>query len=183
MTLLSDPVILGSLGYGLIVVGGAGLFALAISEIDGRISKAALGTVLAVLVIGGGGLIWRSETLRHADRDMTHTQQANLSRAIAEFPTIKFEVYALRTDREAASLALTISDAVKAAKGAPPVEGAVPSGPNGVLLVMRSNETGLARAVTTKIGRALMAARIAAVTVSSPELDDETVRIVVGVRP
>lgn len=89
----------------------------------------------------------------------------------------------MRTDKEADSLALKITDAAKAAKGAPPAENAIPSETKGVLLVMRSDETDLARTITNNIGRALMAARITAITVPSPELDNDIVRIVVGVKP
>lgn len=179
----SDPDILDGLGYAIVAVGLAGLIALTISDADRRLPKPLLGVVLATMTVSGVGLIWKAETVRHADRDLSPARQADLSRAIAQFPTITFEVYALRTDKEAYSLAVKIADAVEAAKGTPPAEGAAPSAPIGVVLLMRNPETDLARAITRNVGRAFLAARIAVERGSMPELDDDTVRIVVGPKP
>lgn len=69
--LLANPAILDGLGYGLVAVGSTGLIALIISDVDRQIPKSGLCAALTVIVIAGGGLIWRAETLRHADRDLS----------------------------------------------------------------------------------------------------------------
>ena len=183
MRLFSDPAILDGLGYGLLTVGLVGLIALIISDADRRLSKRVLGVVLAVIAIGGGSLVWRAESIRQLDRSLSPEQQANLSRAIGQFPTVRFEVYAVRADKEVNTLALKVADAVKAAQGTPPVEGTVPSAPKGVVLVMRNDETDLARTIRSTVGRVLMAARIAAMSSHAPELDDNVVLIVIGPKP
>lgn len=183
MMLFTDPAILDGLGYGLVSVGLVGLIALTISHVDRRLSKRGLGMVLTVIAIGGGCLIWRAENIRQADRDLSPKQQADLSQAIGQFPTIRFEVYAVRADKEVHSLALKVADAMKASMATSPVEGTLPSASKGVVLVMRNDETDLARTIRSSVGRVFMAARIAVVSGRAPELDDNTVLVVIGPKP
>lgn len=121
--------------------------------------------------------------MRQADRNLSPDRQADLSRTIGHFPTVRLEVHAVRADKQAHSLALKVADAVTAAKGTSPVEGTLLSAPKGVVLVMRNDETDLARTIRNKVGRVLMAARIAAMSGDAPELDDNVVLIVIGPKP
>lgn len=182
MMLFSDSDILDGLGYGLLAAGLAGLIGLVISD-DRRLRKRVLGVFLAGVAIGGAGLMWRAEAVRNADRDLSPEQQVHLGWAISQLPAVSFEVYAFRADKEAYSLALKIADAVKSATGVPPAEGELQSPQKGVTLVMRDDKTDLARSIINKVGRAFIAARIAVISDSTPELDDGTVRIVVGAKP
>jgi len=183
MTLLSDPWILDGLGIVLMAVGSAGLVALFISSPLPRL-KRAVGVTCAAMAIGGVLLMVKAEALRDADRDLDPEQQANLARAIGQFPTIRFEVFTAYTDNETRSLASKVVEAVKTGTGAVPTIGeTLPLPQKGVVLVMRDRETDFGRAVAGTIGRAFMAARVASITDDEPALDDRTVRIIVGEKP
>ncbi|MPZ35255.1 MAG: hypothetical protein GEV13_30490 [Rhodospirillales bacterium] len=184
MTLLSDPWILDGLGILLMAVGSAGLIALLISSPLRPLMKRSVGVICPAMAIGGVLLMVRAEALRDADRDLDAAQLASLAKAMSEFPNIRFEVFTAHTNNETRSLASKVVDAVKAGTGATPMIGETPPLPQkGVVLVMRDRETDFGRAVAGAIGRAFMAARVASITDDAPELDDRTVRIVVGEKP
>lgn len=135
------------------------------------------------MVIGGVALTWRAERLRNADRDLTPAQQATLSKALSQFPAVKFEVLTSRGDKEAHSLALKIVNAVKTGSGAMPLfDEKILSPPVGVVLVL-GKEADPDHAVADTVGRLLMAAHIAVISDRTVELDEHTVRIVVGEKP
>jgi hypothetical protein len=184
MSLFSDPSLLNGLGEALVILGLAGQVSLFFFPEGRRILERSLGVLFTLVVIGGVVLTWRAEKLQDADRDLTPAQQATLSKAISQFPTVKYEVVASRADKEAHALALKIADAVKAGSGAvPPFHETIIAPPMGVVLVMRAKDTDLGRHFVDTVGRVLMAARIAVISDHAPDLDDNTVRIVVGGKP
>jgi hypothetical protein len=185
MALFSDPWILDGLGILLMAVGAAGLVALFISTPFRRRMERSVGAICAAMAIGGGLLMVRAEALRDADRDLTPAQQANLAKAVSQFPDIRFEVFTAYGDNETRSLASKVVEAVKAGTGAAPTVGETqqPTVQKGVVLVMRDREADLGRAVAATIGRAFMAAHVASITDDEPALDDRTVRIIVGEKP
>ena len=121
--------------------------------------------------------------LRNADRDLTPAQQAALSQAISQFPTVKFEVFTSRANREAHALALKIVDAVKAGSGrCRHFDEAMRPRPLGVVLVL-GKDADPDHTVVDTVGRLLMAARVAVISDKADDLADRTVRIVVGGKP
>lgn len=184
MPLSSDPWILDSLAILLMAVGGSGLIAVFISQSFGPAMKRSVAVICAAMAICGGLLMVRAATLRDADRDLDPVQQANLAKAVSQFPNARFEVLTADPDNEARALTSKVVDAVKAGSGAMPMVGETPpSSQKGVVMVLRDKESDLGRAVSATIGRAFMAARVAAITDDEPTLDDRTVRIVVGQKP
>lgn len=184
MSPFADPWILDSVGIFLMAVGGAGLVALFISQPLGPALKRAVAASCAVMAVAGVLLAVRAESLRDADRNLDPAQQAELVRAIGKFPDARFEVFTTDADDETRSLTAKVVDAVKTATGTMPPIGTMPPRPQkGVVLVLRDREAGLGRAVAATIGRAFMAARVASITDDAPELDDRTVRIIVGQKP
>lgn len=182
MTLFHDPWILDGLGILMMAVGSAGLVALFVSRPPAM--KWAVGATCAMMAVGGVLLMVRAEALRDADRDLDPAQQAALAKAIGRFPDIRFEVFTADADAETRSLAAKVVAAVKTATGAVPPLGETPPLPQkGVVLVLRDREADLGRAIAATIGRAFMAARVASITDDAPDLDDRTVRIVVGRKP
>jgi len=184
MNLFSDHSLLNDLGQGLIVLGLVGQVSLFFFPKGRHILERSLGVLFTLAAIGGVALTWRAENLRYADRDLTPAQQATLSKAISQFPTLKFEVLTSRSDREAHSLALKIVDAVKSGSGAMPLfDEAMLSEIQGVVLVLNEKDADSNRNFVDTVGRLLMAARIAVISDRASELGDHTVRIVVGGKP
>jgi hypothetical protein len=182
--LFSDPSLLGDLGLGLIVLGLVGAVSLFFFPKDRRILERSLGVLFTLMAVGGVALAWSAEKLLAADRDLTPVQQATLSKAISQFPTLKFEVFTSRGDREAHALALKIVDAVKAGTGAMPFfDEAMLSPPIGVVLILDTKDADLRDHVVDTLGRPLMAARIAVISDRETEVGDHTLRIVVGGKP
>ncbi len=182
MILFSEPSLLNDLGQGLIVLGLVGAVSLFFFPEGRRILERSLGVLFTLVVIGGVALTWRAERLRNADRDLTPAQQATLSKALSQFPAVKFEVLTSRGDKEAHSLGLKIADAVKAGSGATPLFDEIISPPVGVVLVL-GKEADPDHAVVDTVGRLLMAAHVAVISDRTVELDEHTVRIVVGEKP
>ena len=83
---LFHPWILEGLGILLLAVGAAGLVSLFISQPLGRVLKRTVAVVCAVMAIAGGLLMARADALRDTDRDLSPAEQANLARAIGQFP-------------------------------------------------------------------------------------------------
>ena len=167
----------------MIVLGLVGAVSLFFFPEGRRMLERSLGVLFTLVVIGGVALTWRAERLRNADRDLTPAQQATLGKALGQFPAVKFEVLTSRGDKEAHSLALKIVDAVKAGSGAMPLfDEKVLSPPVGVVLVL-GKEADPDHAVADTVGRLLMAAHIAVISDRTVELDEHTVRIVVGEKP
>lgn len=193
MTLFSDPWILNGLGILLMAVGAAGLVGLFIATPLRPAVQRSVGVICAMMVLVGGLLMVRSETLRDADRDLDAAQQANLARAVSRFPDARFEVFTAHPDNETRSLAAKVAEAVKAGTGKAPAtadipplkqKGVVPPLPQkGVVIVLRDTEADRGRAIAATIGRALMAARVACIPDDEPAMDDRTIRIVVGEKP
>jgi hypothetical protein len=183
MTLISDPSFLSSVGQLLVVLGLVGQVSLFFFPAARRMLERSLGVIFTVVAIGGVGLTWRAQDVRDADRDLTPLQQAALSKAIGQFPAVKFEVFAAGDDKEARALAAKIIDAVKAGTGAAPPIDDLRSPPIGVVLVMRAKETEFARRFADRVGRVLMEARIAVMRDKEQDLDEQTVRIIVGGKP
>jgi hypothetical protein len=183
MIVFSEPSLLNDLGQGLIVLGLVGAVSLFFFPEGRRILERSLGVLFTLLVIGGVALTWRAEKLRNADRDLTSAQQATLSKAISQFPAVKFEVFTSRGDREAHSLALKMVDSVKAGSGAMPLfDEKMLSLPVGLVLVI-GKDADPDHTVVDTVGRLLMAARVAVISDRTVELDEHTVRIVVGEKP
>jgi len=183
MILFSEPSLLNDLGQGLIVLGLVGAVSLFFFPEGRRILERSLGVLFTLVVIGGVALTWRAQQLRNADRDLTPAQQATLGKAIGQFPAVKFEVFTSRANREAHSLALEIVDAVKAGTGAmPPFNDAMRVLPVGLVFVL-GKDADPDHTVVDTVGRLLMAARVAVISDRGIELDDHTVRIVVGEKP
>jgi hypothetical protein len=183
MIVFSEPSLLNDLGQGLIVLGLVGTVSLFFFTEGRRALERSLGVLLTLVVIGGVALTWRAEKLRNADRDLTPAQQVALSQAIGRFPTVKFEVYTSRGDREAHSLALKIVDAVKTGSGAMPLfEDKMLAPPWGVVLIL-GKDADPDHAVVDTIGRLLMAAHIAVISDDKTELGEHVVRIAVGEKP
>ena len=184
MMLFSEPSLLDDLGKGLIVLGLTGQVSLFFFPKDRRILERSLGVLFTLVVIGGAGLAWRAEKLRDADRDLTPAQQATLSKAISQFPSVKFEVLAPPGDREAHSLALKIADAVKAGSGATPILDETMRTPVvGVVLVLDAKGADPEQKAADAVGRLLMEARVAVIGDRVDDLGEHTVRIVVGKKP
>lgn len=190
MSPFSDPSILDSLGILLMAVGGAGLVALFVSQPLRPLMKRLVAVLFPVMAVAGVLLTMRAATLRDSDRDLTPAQLADLAKAVSQFPNIKFEVYTANADSETQALASKVVEAVKAGTGSAPPIGTSPppssSAPwpfKGVVLVMKNRDAELGRAVATKIGRVLMAARVAVITDDEASLDDRTVRIIVAEKP
>lgn len=193
MTILADPWILNGLGILLMAVGAAGLVALFIATPFRPAVKRSVGVICAAMALVGGLLMVRAETLRDADRDLDPAQQANLARAVGQFPNARFEVFTAHPDNETRSLAAKVVEAVKAGTGKAPTtadipplkqKGVVPPLPQkGVVIVLRDTEADRGRAIAATIGRALMAARVACIPDDEPAMDDRTIRIVVGEKP
>lgn len=183
MKLLANPSILDALGILLTAVGGAGLVALFISQPLRPAMKRAVASTCAVMAVGGALLMVQAASLRDADRNLDAEQQAELAKAVGRFPDIRFEVFTARSDPETLSLASKVIDAVKTGTGAALTLEARLSERKGVALMLRDRQSELGRAVGATIGRAFMAARVASITDDEPELDDRTVRIIVGEKP
>ncbi len=181
--LLSDPSILDSLGILLAAVGGSGLVALFISQPLRPAMKRVVASTCAVMAVAGALLMVQAGLLRDADRNLNPAQQAELAKAMSRFPDVRFEVVAVRNDAETLSLASKVVDAVKTGTGAALTLEARPGEQKGVSLMLRDRQSELGRAVGATIGRAFMAARVASITDDEPELDDRTVRIIVGEKP
>ena len=172
------------LGQGLVVLGLVGAVSLFFFPKDRRILERSLGVLFTLMAIGGVGVMWKVDKLLAADRDLTPVQQATLSKAISQFPTLKFEVFASRGDREAHALALKIVHAVKAGSGAMPhFDDQMPSLPPGVVLILDDNDADPDHNFVDTVGRPLMAARIAVMGDRAIDLSEHTVRIVVGEKP
>jgi hypothetical protein len=183
MIVFSEPSLLNDLGQGLIVLGLVGAVSLFFFPEGRRILERSLGVLFTLVVIGGIALTWRADKLRNADRDLTPAQQAALSKAISQFPTIKFEVFTSRGNSEAHSLALKTVDAVKAGSGAMPAfDDKMLSLPVGLVFVL-GKDTDPDHTFADTVGRLLMAARIAVISDRTVDLDEHTVRIVVGEKP
>jgi hypothetical protein len=184
MILFSEPSLLSDLGGALIILGLVGVVSLFFFPKGRHIVERSLGVFFTLVAIGGFALTGRAEKLRHADRDLTPAQQATLSDAIRQFPTVKFEVLTSSGDREAYALALKIVDAVKAGSGAmPPFNDAMPSPPMGVVLILGPKDTDPDQNAVDTIGTLLMAARVAVMSNRAPELGEHRLRIVVGGKP
>ena len=180
----SDPSLLNDLGQELIVLGLVGAVSLFFFPKDRRILERSLGVLFTVMAIGGVAGMWKAEQVRNADRNLTPVQQAALSKAISQFPTLKFEVFTSRGDREAYSLALKIVDAVKTGSGAMPLfDEAMLSPPMGVVLILDTKDAELVDEVVDTVGRPLMAARVAVISDRATEFGEHTLRIVVGGKP
>jgi hypothetical protein len=183
MKLFSDPSFLSSLGQLLVVLGLVGQVSLFFFPAARRFLERSLGVIFTVVALGGIGLTWRAQDLRDAHRDLTPVQQAALSGAISQFPNVKYEVFAAGDDKEARALAAKIIDAVKTGSGAAPPLDELRSPPIGVVLIVRAKDTEFARQFADRVGRVLMDARIAVMRDKEEDLDDRTVRIVVGGKP
>ena len=183
MILFSEPSLLNDLGQGLIVLGVVGAVSLFFFPEGRRILERSLGVLFTLVVIGGVALTWRAEKLRNADRDLTPAEQAALGKAISQFPTVRFEVFTSRGNREAHALALKMVDAVKAGSGAMPVfDEKMLVLPVGLVLVL-GKDVDPDHTVVDTVGRLLMAAHIAVISDRETELAEHTVRIVVGEKP
>ena len=183
MIVFSEPSLLNDLGQGLIVLGVVGAVSLFFFPEGRRILERSLGVLFTLVVVGGVALTWRAQQLRNADRDLTPAQKATLGEAIGQFPAVKFEVFTSRANKEAHSLALKIVDAVRTGTGATPnFEEAMRALPVGVVFIL-GKDADLDHTVVDTVGRLLMAARVAVISDRATELDDHTVRIVVGEKP
>ena len=87
------------------VIAAAGLVSLFISQPLGRVLKPTVAVVCAVMAIAGGLLMARADALRDTDRDLSPAEQANLARAVSQFPNARFEVFTAYPDSETRSLA------------------------------------------------------------------------------
>jgi hypothetical protein len=166
----------------LIILGVVGWACLFLCRLDRRVMVYALVGLSTALVAGGAGLAWQADRLRAADRELSAVQQAELGRAIAGFPKIKFIVLTQGTDKEASALARKVVDAATAAGATPEFDDNLLVPPKGLILGIRDKDAPAARA-TDSIGRAVMADRIAVASDLVPELDGNTMRIVVGKKP
>ena len=166
----------------LAIVGVVGWACVFLCRIERRSQLRALGVLSTVLLVGGLALGWQAERLRAADRELSATQHAELVRAIAGFPDIKFVVMTEGNDKEASALARRVVDAAKAAGASPEFDDRLVALPKGLILGIRDKAAPAARA-TDAIGRAVMADRIAVASDLVPELDGNTMRIVVGKKP
>ena len=182
MSLLSEPSILDDLARLLVIGGIVGQCSLFFFPARRRLLERSLAVLFTIAVGGGVGLAWRADQLREADRTLNAAQQATLSRAVGQFPGLKYQVFARTDDREAEALARRIADAIKAGNGTAPSFDPIVTPHSGVILLVRAREAVASRALDP-IGRALMAARAATIYDLSPELEDNTVRIVVGRKP
>jgi hypothetical protein len=190
---LLHPWILEGLGVLLLAMGVAGLVALWISEPLSPALKRTVAAICAVMTVGGGLLLARAETLRDSDRDLPPSELADLAKAMSQFTDVRFEVFTADTGKETRSLASKVANAVKTGTGKAPAVADIPplmqkyvAPPvlqTGVVLTVRDREGELGRAVAKTIGRALMTARVACITDDAPELNDRTVRIVIGPKP
>ena len=184
MSPFSNPWILDGVGIPLTAVGSAGLVALFISQPLRPLMKRFVGVACPAMAIAGVLLMVRAEGLRDSDRTLDPEQQATLAKAVSQFPNIRFEVFTAFTDQETQSLAAKVVEAVKAATGAAPPVGTMPPLPTkGVTMMLRDRESELARAIAATLGRVFMTARVAVITDDQPQLDNRTVRIVVGEKP
>lgn len=184
MISFSGLTFLYDLSQGLIVVGLVGAASLFFFPKDRRILERSLGVLFTLMATGGVGVMWKVDKLIAADRDLTPMQQAALSEAIGQFPTLKFEVFTSRGDREANALALKILDAVKAGGGTMPhFDDQMLSLPWGVVLILDDKDADFHHNVVDTVGRPLMAARIAVMGDRAIDLSEHTVRIVVGGKP
>jgi hypothetical protein len=180
----ADLALFSTVGEILIILGLVGVVSLFVSRRDRHIQGLSLGLLFTLMAASGGALIWRTDELGMADRDLLPDQQATLSHAISQFPAAKFEVFTNRSDREAHALALKIADAVKVGSGVMPdfTDDAL-SPPLGVVFVFADKNTHLRAEFTDKVGRLLMAARIVVNANKASELSENTVRIMVGQKP
>src|SRR5215831_12279566 len=116
----ADLDLFSDVGEFLAIVGLVGVASLFISRSDRRIQVWSLGLLFALMAVSGSALIWRTDELGKADRDLLPEQQVELGHAISQFPGTKFEVYTTRSNREAHALALKIADAVRTGSGTMP---------------------------------------------------------------
>ena len=180
----NDLALFSGVGEFLIILGLTGVVTLFISRSGRPIQDWLLGLLFALMVASGGGLIWRTDELGKADRDLLPDQQAALSHAISQFPGAKVEVFTNSSDREAHALALKIVDAIKVGSGVMPDFFDDTFSPAlGVVFIFSDKNTDLRDKFTDKVGRRLMAARIVLIDGRMPELSENTVRIVVGQKP
>ena len=181
--MLSNPSILDVMALMAFVLGLVGQASLFAFPHDRRVLERALAVVFTVMVGGGVGLAWRADQLREADRDLPPAQFAGLRQAFAANAGLAYEVMWGQGDHESEALARKIVEAVKAGTGRPPKsDTATNTALRGVVLGVRDREVGAGLAVDP-IGRALMAARIATISDSVPDLPPDTMRIVVGRKP
>jgi hypothetical protein len=186
MMFLSDAelALLGSLSECLVVLGLVGAVSLFFFPEGRRIQERSLGVLFTLLTAGGVALAWRADSLGRADRDVTPAQQATISKAISQFPAVKFEVITSRANREAYSLALKMVEAVKTGSGAmPQFYDQIHSLPRGVLFRFSPWDDDLRAKFSEVVGRRLMEARIVVSSISSAELPEKTVQIFVGQKP
>jgi hypothetical protein len=177
----ADLLVLRSLSKFLIVLGLVGVVSMFFN--GRRVQRRLLGLLFACMAVGGLVLGWKTDQLLVADRDLTPAQQAALSKAISQFPGVKFEVHTLRNDSEAKSLALKIADAIKAGSGAmPQVMDGLPDVAPGVIFVFAPKDIDLRRSFSDVVGTQLAAARIAVITDEAVQ-PEQAVRIVVGRKP
>lgn len=182
MTSFFGPTQLMDLARVLAILGVVGWVCLFLSRLDRRFGPRALAVLSTVLLVGGAAVAWQADRLNRADRDLGAAQQAALARAIAAFPNLKFVVMTQGPDKEASQLARKVVEAVKAGGAMPEFDDNLQSAPKGVILGIRDKDAPAARA-TDSIGRAVMADRIAVASDLVPELDGNTMRIVVGKKP
>jgi hypothetical protein len=148
MMFFSDLSILSGLGELLALLGLVGAVSLFFFPKDRRIQERSLGVLFTLMAAGGVALIGRADKLENANRDLTPAQQAALSKAVSQFPAVKFEVLVSGADREAHSLALKIADAIKAGSGAlPHFYDKILTAPVGVVLVFAAQDDDLRRDV------------------------------------
>ena len=166
----------------LAILGVVGWVCLFLCRLDRRFGKRALAVLSTGLLAGGAVVGWQADRMRRADRELGPVQQAALGRAIAGFPNLKFIVMTQANDQEAAALARKVAEAVKAGGVLLAFDENLPLAPKGLTLGIRDKEAPAARA-TDAIGRAVMADRIAVASDLVPELDGNTMRIVVGKKP
>jgi hypothetical protein len=182
MTSFFGPTQLIDLARVLAILGVVGWACVFLCRPDPRFGRRALAVLSTALLVGGAGVGWQADKMRRADRELSPTQQAALGRAIAGFPNLKFIVLAQADDKEASALARKVVEAVKAGGATPEFSENLALAPKGLTLGIRDKEAAAARA-TDSIGRAVMADRIAVASALVPELDGNTMRIVVGQKP
>ncbi|MBL6615779.1 MAG: hypothetical protein ISP45_17340 [Reyranella sp.] len=182
MSSFFGPTQLMDLARVLAIVGVVGWVCVFICHLDRRFGQRALAVLSTVLLVGGAAMAWQADRLHRADRELSAEQQAALGQVIARFPDIRFIVMTQGQDKEAAALARKVVEAVKAGGATPEFHEQLAAPPKGVVLGIRDKAAPAARA-TDAIGRAVMVDRIAIASDLVPELDGNTMRILVGQKP
>jgi hypothetical protein len=181
---MNDLVLLDNLGEALAILGVAGVVSLFFFPEGRRLAERSLAVLFTLMAIGGTALMWRADRLVEAKRDLTPAEQAELSKAISQFPNAKFEVLTSRDDREAHSLALKIVDAIKGGSGGTPLfEEEEHLLPVGLTLIFDPEDVDLRRNIANTVGRLFIEARIAVISDETAGLGEQRVRIVVGGKP